>query len=490
MGIAIGRSSFTDAEYEHAAQRLRGNLRALERLLKRPGFGRGEASLGAELEMSVIDESAQALPVNEAILDRSGDPNLQLELDRFNLEYNLSPVMARGRPFAAIRAEMTAALQSLRALAAEQGGRIVTTGILPTLRADQVSRRALTDLPRFHALANGIARLRDTDIRLRIDGREPLAITCDSVAVEGANTSFQIHLRVEPERFADLYNAAQLATPLALATGANSPILLGHELWDETRVALFKQSVDTRGADNHEWRRAARVPFGHGWVRHGAYELFAEACHLYPILIPLCSDEQPEDVVDGGGVPELLELRLQQGTIWRWNRAVYDPAGGGHLRIELRALPAGPTPLDMMANAAFLVGLTIGLAEDINRLLPAFPARYAEYNFYRAAQRGLDAELLWPDTGGPSPRALGAVALCRELLPLAERGLGQLGVDAEESTVLLGLIRDRIDARRTPARWQRDMLHALDRGDRAAALEELVECYVALADTGRPVSEW
>ena len=490
MGLTIDRSEFTDEEYAAAAVKLSDNLRALRRLLDRPGFGRGSPSLGAELEMSIVDADAQALPLNRQVLAESLDPHLQLELDRFNLEYNLSPVPAAGAPFSAMQAELENALDGLSSVAARHGGRIVPIGILPTLRLEQLQSDAMTDLPRYRALAAGIKRIRREDFHIRIDGDEPLDTDCDSVTIEGANTSFQIHLRINPEDFATHYNAAQLATPLALAVGANSPFLLEHSLWDETRIALFKQAVDTRGATSHEWRRAARVPFGHGWVRKGAFELFAEACHLYPVIIPLIGDEDVIGVVEDGGIPELLELRMQQSTIWTWNRPVYDAAAGGHLRIELRALPSGPTPVDLMANAAFLIGLTVGLSDRIDTLLPAFPFKYAEYNFYRAAHHGLDAELLWPTFDGASPRAAPASTLCRELHTVADEGLDRLGVDAAERRSLLGLIADRVERGITPARWQRRTLESFGELERSAALAQLVEAYLAQIATGRPVSEW
>ncbi len=489
MGLAIDRSSFTEAEFARAGMRLRENIAALQALLERPGFGVGPASLGAEMEMSVVGPDAGALPVNKEVLALSDDPNLQLELDRFNLEYNLSPVMAAGRPFAAMASELTDALQVLRGHAAQYDGRIMPIGILPTLQKAQLQDDWMTDLPRYHALAAAIRRIHSENQHIRIDGAEPLEAEFDTCAVEGANTSFQIHLRVNPENFADHYNAAQLATPLALAVAANSPTFLGHQLWDETRIALFKQAVDTR-RHRREWRRMARVPFGHGWVRRGALELFAESCHLYPILIPICSETDNIAIVRDGGIPELAELRLQQGTIWNWNRPVYDPAAGGHLRIELRALPSGPTPIDMMAGAAYFVGLTVGLSHAVESLLSAFPFRYADFNFYRAAQSGLDAELLWPDLDETSPREASAATLCREMLPVADEGLAAIGVDAAERRSLLGLIRDRLDSGCTPARWQRRKLDALAGRPRDAALRALVEDYLDKSASGRPVTEW
>lgn len=489
MGLLIDRASFSAEDYRHAGVRLRENLAALKILLQRPGFGCGEPSLGAELEMSIVDANAEALPLNREVLAATVDPNLQLELDRFNLEYNLSPVPAAGRPFASMQDELTKALEALSQTAARHSGRIVPIGILPTLKLEQLQSGWMTDLARYHALAAGIKRLRREKIAIKIDGDEPLEAEFDSVTVEGANTSLQVHLRVNPCDFADYYNAAQLVTPLALAVGANSPFLLGHSLWDETRIALFKQSTDTR-RHQHEWRRMARVPFGHGWIRHGALELLEESCHLYPIILPIYSDDDDVTIAKSGGIPELAELRLHQGTIWNWNRPIYDSAGGGHLRIELRALPSGPTPVDMMANAAFLVGLVIGMSKNINDLLPAFPFRYADFNFYRAAQSSLNAELLWPTLDATSPAEKPALELCRELLPMADEGLADIGVDAEERTQLLGVIRDRLDARITPAAWQRRTLASFGGMSRSTALRKLVEEYLSSVATGNPVTEW
>jgi hypothetical protein len=195
-------------------------------------------------------------------------------------------------------------------------------------------------------------------------------------------------------------------------------------------------------------------------------------------------------IVKAGGTPKLAELRLHQGTIWNWNRPVYDSSGDGHLRIEFRALPAGPAPIDMLASAAFLVGLTWGLCGIVDDLLPAFPFRYADYNFYRAAQHGLDAELLWPTLDGTSPDSKSAVDLCRELLPLAHEGLAQLGIEDEERRSFLGVIGSRLAEKMTPARWQRRIVREQGEVPRDHALRELMGEYMANVRSGRPVTEW
>ena len=349
----------------------------------------------------------------------------------------------------------------------------------------------MTDLPRYRALSAAIKQSRLRPFEVCIFGEDPLNITCDDVTLEGANTSFQVHLRVPPRKFAGYYNAAQLVTPIAVALGANSPTFLAHRLWDETRVALFKQAIDSRPLMEGDWAPPARVSFGHGWVRDGAYELFAEAVGLFPPLLPIVGEQLPLECFQRGKLPRLDELRLHQGTVWRWNRAIYDPGMGGHLRIELRALPSGPTPIDMVANAAFLVGMVLGLGDSMESLLPYFPFHFAERNFYRAAQQGLDANLLWPSVAPPSPRERPVCELANDLLPVAQRGLEENGVDSKDVDRMLRVIRERIDSRMNGARWQRQLLARLEQQmSRSEALSVLVEQYVKEAQSGGPVTTW
>lgn len=492
MGIPFEREEFHPEHFARYEERLVGCVRALRDVLARPGFGEGPESIGAEIEASVVGPDARPMPVNQAVLDDLDDPQGQLELVRFNLEYNLTPHPAAGRPFTALEDKLEHAMTTLDRGCRGRGGRLLPIGIVPTLRPGDVSYDAMTPEPRYRALVRGIEGLRNAPIELEIHGpEEHLRTVADTIAIEGSNTSFQLHLRIPPRDFAATYNAAQLATPLAVALGANSPIFLGKALWDETRVPLFKQALHARTPSPVEWRRVARVPFGHGWVREGAWELFAESAALFAAICPVCGDEDPEHVVADGGVPSLFELRLHQGTIWQWNRAIYDPAGGGHLRVEMRALPSGPTPVDLAATSAFLIGLVRGLRDQLPSLLAAFPFQYAEYNFYRAAQRGLAARVLWPSRHPVSPVERDIRELCVELLPVAAEGLDRLGVDAADASHYLGVIRERLRAGTTGARWLRSRLGELSRGrSREDALVALTLRYLERVDSRRPVHEW
>jgi gamma-glutamyl:cysteine ligase YbdK (ATP-grasp superfamily) len=491
MGLAIEREEFSPEDYRRFSQRLSENLEALRAVLQRPGFGEGPRTVGAELEMFLVDSAGFPLPVNRQVLGQTVDPRVTLELDRFNLECNLRPSPLAGRPFTALRAEFEDSLAEVRRAAGTQGARVVVTGILPTLREADLGHHALTGMPRYRALSDAILRRRGAPIKVSIAGEDTLSLTWDDVTLEGANTSLQFHLRVAPAEFVRVYNAAQLVTAPVLAVSSNSPLFLGRRLWDETRVALFRQAVDDRGESGDGSQHHARVTFGHGWARESAFELFSEAVALHVPLLPVVGKESPLECVARGQLPGLDELRLHQSTVWSWNRAIYDPKAGGHLRIEFRALPAGPTVVDMVANGALLLGLALGMADQMDRLLPAMPFYCARGNFLRAAKEGMDAVIQWPSERAPSPQPVPVTELVPKLLPVARRGLVEAGVDPDEADAMLGIIEARVAAGRTGARWQRQVLARLEeRMPKPDALTALLERYREHAESGAPVHEW
>jgi len=491
MGLEIARAEFDEAAMLAFRRRLSENLEALRGVMARPGFGAGDASLGAELELYLVDGDGRPLARNVELQRAVDDPRLTLELNRFNVEFNLSPVPAAGRPFGTIEAEMRETLALANRHASPLGGRAVAIGILPTLRRSELGPDAMTDQNRYHALSDALKRMRGERFAITIDGPDPLSLLAHEVTLEGANTSMQLHLKVAPDAFARTFNALQFVTPAVLAIAGNSPWLLGHRLWHETRVPLFKQSIDGRDAESRATHLPARVDFGHGWVREGAFELFAQTVYVHEPILPICGDEAPLEVLDAGGTPALLELRLHQGTCWPWNRPVYDPAGGGHLRIELRALPAGPSPIDMMANAAFAIGTAVGFAQNVEAFLPAMPFSIASQNFYRAAQFGIEAELMWPHPNDRRLERTAAVTVARSLLPVAEAGLAELGVDDAEIRHYLGVVEARLDVRRTGAVWQRQEAERIAPAlGKDGALARMLEAYIEHADANLPVAEW
>lgn len=490
MGHLIDRAEFESHEYQAFERRLYEGLDALARLLLRPGFGVGPPSLGAELELFLIDAHGRPAALNDVVLANARDARLTLELARFNLECNSAPVDLAGRPFTSLGRQLESMIDAVRSATEPFGVRPAVIGTLPTL-CETDFREPLSRAARYRALAEGLRRCREDPVRIAIAGHEALYLHWRDISLEGSSTSLQIHLRVEPASFARVYNAAQLATPVVLAVSGNSPFLLGRRLWDETRIPLFEQSSD----DRPEWARRCRTPtrvsFGSGWVRTGALELFEESVRHHRAIMPVLGIESPLEALGRGAIPGLDELRLHHGTTWRWNRAVFDPAEGGHLRIELRALPAGPTLIDMLANAAMLIGLTLRLATDVDPLLAAMPFELARHNFYLAAREGLDAQLFWPGATAPGPRRLPARALAAAMLPLAREGLIDAGVDPAEADPLLETIARRLERGVTGARWQTERVRSLEtRLSREEALQAMLLRYLELADSGAPLHDW
>jgi gamma-glutamyl:cysteine ligase YbdK (ATP-grasp superfamily) len=485
MGIEVEREQFTDEDHAQFSQQLADDLKALRALLRDPAFGAGETSIGVEVEMHLVDATGQAACVNREVLQRAADPRCTLEIDAFNFEINSRPLPLAGKPFARLDGELSELLGKVRSAAADSGARVVLAGTLPTLTSALLRGPVLSDSARYRAMSRALRDKRGEPFVVHIEGRECLRTECDDLTLEGANASLQVHLRVAARDFVDVYNAAQLAAGPLLAVTGNSPYFDGKCLWEESRIALFKQATDTRVDEQERMRTPARVSFGHGFIGDPLFP-FQQSVALFEPLLPIVSGRELVD-----GVPALDALRLHQGTVWSWNRPVYDPALGGHLRLEHRLVASGPTRLDMLANAAFTLGLSLGLAPLMAAWLPAFPFEYAERNMYRAAKHGLRAQLAWPASPAPSPRMHGARELVLELLPLAEAALTEHGVDAQEASELLSIIRERARTGQTGAEVQRRLVQRHERVlGRQRALEHMLEEYLPLSASEVPVHRW
>lgn len=481
MGQFFNKDHFCRQDYIDFNFRLQSQIEKLRSVIEQPGFSAGPSTIGAELEMYLVNGQGIPTAKNAQLITLMDNQQLTEELNQFNLEFNLSPVDAKGQPFANMENELRPLLSKLQSTATSLNTQIVPIGILPTLQNAHLHRSYMSDLPRYRALTNQLSASKGEPFLVDIHGQDSLQMECDEVTMEGANTSFQVHLKVPADRFSELYNAAQLVTPLVLAIAGNSPTFMGQRLWQETRIALFKQSIDNRIRSLTEWRQPARVSYGQGWVRDGAWELFAENVALYPPILPYVSPENAD----------FAELCLHHGTVWSWNRAVFEPNNGGHLRIEYRAFPAGPTVTDMMANAALAIGLTQSLSHNIQDYLSKLPFQYAEYNFYRTAQSGLNAKVLWPSNGQNQLVEHPVSEVITKLLPLAAKGLTELEVESKEIDRLIAVIEDRLATQQTGSVWQLDKLDEYEKDfSREQALSMMLKDYINNMKCGNAVSSW
>jgi len=491
MGRDIETTEFTREDRTRYRQKVKACLAALGELVARNRFETGRRQVGVEMEVTIVDADGAAMPINAELLKRIASKDFQTELAQFNIEFDVGPTRIVGDALNQIEDQLRLALDHAEAKAEGLDAHVMIVGILPTLTDFDIAEHNLSANPRYKALNDTVLAARGEDILIRIEGDETLETTANSILFEAACTSMQLHLQVDPDAFARYWNAAQALSGPLVAAAANSPFFLGKQLHHETRIALFEQSIDTRTEELASQGVRPRVWFGEKWLSEGIFELFDENVRYFPALLPVCEDEDPAAALRAGDVPHLPELTLHNGTVYRWNRPVYDVARGRpHLRVENRVLPAGPTVIDSVANAALYYGLLSSLAEDPRPVWEQMSFEAACENFFSAARSGLGARFYWPRVGAAVPAT---ELLLRHLLPRAREGLLAWDVDEADVDRYLGVISERLLSGQNGANWQIATYHRLvDDGDydRTEAARELVRRYQKLSLAGDPVHTW
>jgi hypothetical protein len=489
MGQEVDQRVFTRQDRQRYRQKVRRCLDVFARMLQESRFDAERPLTGLEIELNLVDEHGEPSMRNSEALRAIADPAFQTELGQFNIEINIPPrqlVDGGLRHFEdEVRASLNAAEQHSRGV----GAHIVMIGILPTLRPNHLTHDALSANPRYALLNEQIFAARGEDLSIEINGVERLAATSDTITPEAACTSTQLHLQVGPDNFAAYWNAAQAIAGAQVAVGANAPFLFGRQLWAETRIPLFEQATDTRPEELKEQGVRPRVWFGERWIT-SIFDLFEENVRYFPALLPITDDEDPLEALGRGDTPALGELRLHNGTVYRWNRPVYDVVDNlPHVRVENRVLPAGPTVVDIIANAAFFFGLVRVLAEAERPVWTQMSFVTATEDFHQAARLGLDAQLYWPGLGTVPAGEL----VLRRLLPLAHTGLDRWGVDPAVRDRLLGVIERRCVTGLNGAAWQVRTVRHLSEDtnlDRDAALRAMLSRYIEHMHANAPVHEW
>jgi hypothetical protein len=470
MGQEIEETRFTAEDFAAFGERLRAEQALLEEWFAAGAFGRGPRQGGFELEAWLVGPDMRPAPLVGPLLRDLNDPAVVPELATFNCEINGPAVPLAGTALTRLAESLETAWRRCTDAAAGLGTRLAMIGILPTVEAGHLNLAYMTPRRRYRALNDQIFALRrGRPITLEIHGRDRLFMETEDVMLESAATSFQIHLEVDPEQAARVYNAAKILSAPLVAVSANSPYLFGCDLWAETRIPLFEQAVSSGGSVLSE-----RVNFGLRYAEHSILECFQANLTRYPVLLPQSMDEPAE---------RLPHLRLHNGTIWRWNRPLvgFDAAGQPRLRIEHRVLPSGPTVADCVANAALYFGAVATLARQVPAPETQIPFLDARANFYAAARNGLEAEIRWLD----GRRVRIADAIAADLLPRALGGLVSLGIDQAEADHWLAIAAARVHGGQTGAAWQRAWVAR--HGHDAAAL---TAAYLERQQDGRPVHEW
>ena len=488
MGAEVEATQFSREDRTRHREKVRRGLDALARMLTASHFDSAHPMTGLEIELNLVDDDMQPAMRNDEVLDAIADPAFQTELGRFNIGINVAPRQLADGGFASFETSIRRALNAAEDKVEPVGIHLAMVGILPTLMPEHATLANVSENPRYSLLDQQVFAARGEDLEIAIDGVERLRMTSDTIMPEAACTSTQVHLQVSPEEFAGYWNAAQAVAGVQVAVGANSPFLFGRELVAESRIPLFEQSTDTRAEELKIQGVRPRVWFGERWIT-SIFDLFEENSNYFPALLPISTDEDPIGVLDAGGVPTLDELRLHNGTVYRWNRPVYDISGGTpHLRVENRVLPAGPTVVDTLANAAFFAGLARALANQDRPIWTQMSFQAANENFISGIRNGINADVYWPRIGQVKVAEL----VVRRLLPIAAAGLAEWGVSDAESGRLLDVIEQRCLRAANGATWQTAVVSRREQAgeSRPEALSGMLRTYLELMHTNVPVHLW
>lgn len=489
MGAPNVKATSTAKQLQTFEKHLLNDIHALNKMLKEGMFEIDKTRIGAEQEFCLVDKHYKPAGKNIEMMDLlEGNPLFTTELARFNMEINASPQIFSKNCLSIMEKEILDNLDAAHQAADSLGIKVILTGILPTLRKFDFSIHNLTPYERYYALCESINKLRGKNYDLNISGIDELFSEHDSPLIEAANTGFQVHLQIKPDEFVDMYNISQAITAPVLACATNSPILFGKRLWKETRIALFSQSVDTRNHKEHAREMSPRVTFGDHWLEKSILEIYKEDIVKYRVLLNTEINENVFEKLETGTAPDLMALKVHNSTVYRWNRACYGISEGkAHLRIENRVLPAGPTVKDEMANAAFWLGLMVGVHDKYGDITQRMDFDVAKNNFLKASVHGLDTKLFWLDNKSYAASDL----ILHELLPLAKAGLKKQKVNNAEIEEYLGIIEARVQKVRTGSYWQLKSFYKLIK---SATKEEVLAAITASTIQNQkhniPVHNW
>lgn len=478
----------TKEQRKHFVAAILKDMKALDNMLSGDAFEKDVIRIGAEQEFCFVDKHLRPAMIGIDVLDQIQDAHFTTELAKFNLEANLDPLVFEGDALSKMEEQLTELVNKADKVAQDFNCRVLLTGILPTIQKHHLEFENISPFQRYRALNDAMIRRRGGDFEFYIKGTDELITKHNTMLFEACNTSFQIHLQTNANEFVDKYNWAQAIAGPVLAACTNSPLLFGKRLWDETRIAVFEQTVDLKNLQNPEREVKSRVDFGTGWLKESVTELYKYDVAYYKLLLASNITEDAIEMLKSKQVPKLRALSLFNGTIYKWNRACYGLTGGKpHLRIENRYIPAGPTIIDEMANMAFWLGLMEGMPPEVSEIEDQLDFDHVKLNFLKAAQAGLAAQFKWRDGKRHTAQDL----ILNKLLPISRKGLEKRNIDKADIDRFLGVIKDRVEAHQTGSIWTNAAFTAIKKT--ATTEEALVAVTGGMLQrqlTNQPVHTW
>jgi CBS domain-containing protein len=462
------------------------DLEALEIMVKEGMFEKSPIRIGAELEFFIVGKDFLPESNSLEILKLINDSHFTTEIGNYNLEINLDPLILEGKCFSTMHEELKNLLEKSKDAAKQKNSKIIITGILPTITHSHITLENMTPVQRYYVLNEAAKKSRGQDFSFHIRGVDELNLLHDSVMLESCNTSWQMHLQIDPDEFIDMFNWAQVIAGPVLAACCNSPLLFGKELWSETRIALFTQSVDVRTNSFLLNDSQSRVSFEDHWQTGSISDIFKDNISRFRSLVTEEFEIDSIEMLRKGEIPKLRAMCLHNGTVYRWNRACYGSGGGKpHLRIENRYIPAGPTMIDQIANMAFWVGLMKGRNEEHLDIHEKLEFKDVKANFFRAARYGMAAQFSWNNKLVSSQDLI-----LEELVPMARVGLQRAGISYEDIDKYLSIIIKRVKSR-NGAEWIVDSYRSLLKSKKKNEANQVLTANIYLnQEKDVPVSEW
>lgn len=483
LNVTLLTTKEDKATYIH---QLTKDIEALELMISEGIIEKSPIRIGAEQEFCIVDNTF--LPNNNAleILKDVNDSHFTTEIGNYNLEINLDPFELKDDCFSKLHNQLKTLMEKAKTAAIKYDSKVLLTGILPTLSIKHIGNENMTPIQRYSVLNDAIKASRKQDFNIHIKGVDELNLLHDSVMLEGCNTSFQAHLQINPDDFIDSYNWSQAISGPILSVCTNSPILFGKELWSETRIALFTQSVDTRANSFLLNEKQSRVSFGNQWETGTITDIFKDNISRFRSLVTSEFVEDSVEMLKSGEIPKLKALSLHNGTVYRWNRVCYGVGDGKpHLRIENRYLPSGPSMVDEIANMMFWVGVMTGRPKAYNNINNIMDFKDAKSNFFSAARYGMSTQFNWNNK----------IVSCQdlilnELLPMAYRGLYSYGISPKDAEHYLTIIKNRVQAYNGSEWIVKSFRNLMKSKKRKEALQVLTEKLYLKQDCDYPVATW
>ena len=475
MGQEISRSIYTEDEEREFKSRLTQETSLLKEEFESQTINETKLMCGYEVEGWLVNNRAKPVSSAPTLIQRIKDESIVPEISKFNFEINGAPQFFNGQTLSRIQSDIEFKWNRCQTVANMSGWDITTIGSLPTVQESDLVIENMSPHKRYLALNNKVIEKRGgNSIHLQIQGKEKYSSSFPDVMTESAATSMQIHIGTTQETAKAKYNASVIASSIFAGTCANSPYLFGKELWDESRVAVFEQSVDVDGFTNRFGENIKRVSLGNGYVQNCISEIFQENLDKFDILIPEINNEP---------LGEYKHISFHNGTIWRWVRPIISKCKSGktHLRLEQRVPSAGPSNIDMVANMAFIIGLTEYLAKinDLEFLIPFYTAKY---NFYNACKTGLNTNIIWFN-GQHIP--LKVLVLDHLISPVTDT-LFKMGMDKDEvNYYIVEVFAKRIKMDLNGSNWQKKFVQKYGKN-----FEALASNYIHNQKSGMPLWRW